>query len=73
MQAETNKEAGSNRGVSEKQIGLKISSPNVLNMTLVDLPGITKVPVGDQPTDISSENSNFKVEKDIQHIFLLNF
>lgn len=54
MQAETNKEAGSNRGVSEKQIGLKISSPNVLNMTLVDLPGITKVPVGDQPTDIEA-------------------
>ncbi|KAH9798700.1 Dynamin-related protein 3A [Citrus sinensis] len=52
--AETNKEAGSNRGVSEKQIGLKISSPNVLNMTLVDLPGITKVPVGDQPTDIEA-------------------
>lgn len=25
---------------------------SVLNLTLVDLPGITKVPVGDQPTDI---------------------
>lgn len=24
----------------------------VLNLTLVDLPGITKVPVGDQPADI---------------------
>lgn len=52
IMAETDKEAGSNRGVSDKQIGLKISSPNVLNMTLVDLPGITKVPVGDQPSDI---------------------
>ncbi|KAI9191458.1 hypothetical protein LWI28_008696 [Acer negundo] len=52
IMAETNKEAGSNKGVSDKQIRLKISSPNVLNMTLVDLPGITKVPVGDQPTDI---------------------
>jgi replication fork clamp-binding protein CrfC len=30
-------------------INLKIYSPNVLNLTLVDLPGITKVPVGDQP------------------------
>jgi len=27
------------------------SSP-VLNLTLVDLPGMTKVPVGDQPPDI---------------------
>lgn len=25
---------------------------SVLNLTLVDLPGITKVPVGDQPADI---------------------
>ncbi|CAI8607417.1 unnamed protein product [Vicia faba] len=37
-----------------KQIGLKIVSPNVLDMTLVDLPGITKVPVGDQPSDIEA-------------------
>lgn len=54
MQAETEREAGLNKGVSEKQIRLKITSPNVLNMTLVDLPGITKVPVGDQPNDIEA-------------------
>ncbi|XP_042498042.1 dynamin-related protein 3A-like isoform X2 [Macadamia integrifolia] len=54
IQAETEKEAGVNKGVSDKQIRLKISSPNVLNVTLVDLPGITKVPVGDQPSDIEA-------------------
>lgn len=27
-------------------------SLSVLNLTLIDLPGITKVPVGDQPPDI---------------------
>ena len=27
-------------------------TPTVLNLTLVDLPGLTKVPVGDQPPDI---------------------
>jgi dynamin 1-like protein len=54
MQAETDREAGGNKGVSDKQIRLKIYSPNVLNITLVDLPGITKVPVGDQPTDIEA-------------------
>ncbi|GKV03128.1 hypothetical protein SLEP1_g15489 [Rubroshorea leprosula] len=54
IQAETEKEAGFNKGVSDKHIRLKISSPNVLNMTLVDLPGITKVPVGDQPSDIEA-------------------
>ncbi|KAF2293472.1 hypothetical protein GH714_002103 [Hevea brasiliensis] len=54
IQAETEREAGLNKGVSDKPIRLKISSPNVLNMTLVDLPGITKVPVGDQPSDIEA-------------------
>ncbi|XP_024029174.1 dynamin-related protein 3A isoform X2 [Morus notabilis] len=54
IQAETERGVGLNKRVSDKQIFLKISSPNVLNMTLVDLPGITKVPVGDQPIDIEA-------------------
>ncbi|TMX05263.1 hypothetical protein EJD97_025433 [Solanum chilense] len=54
IQAETEREAGANKGVSDKQIRLKIFSPNVLDITLVDLPGITKVPVGDQPSDIEA-------------------
>ncbi|XP_024529684.1 dynamin-related protein 3A isoform X1 [Selaginella moellendorffii] len=54
IQAETDRELGSNKGISDKQIRLKIFSPKVLNITLVDLPGITKVPVGDQPTDIEA-------------------
>lgn len=41
-------------GISDKPIRLKIFSPYVLNITLVDLPGITKVPVGDQPADIEA-------------------
>ncbi len=33
------------------------SSPSnaVLTMTLIDLPGLTKLPVGDQPADIESQ------------------
>ncbi|CAN6686191.1 unnamed protein product [Malus baccata var. baccata] len=54
IQAETEREAGGNKGVTDKQIRLKIFSPNVLDITLVDLPGITKVPVGDQPSDIEA-------------------
>lgn len=54
IQAETDREAGFNKGVIDKQIRLKIFSPNVLDITLVDLPGITKVPVGDQPSDIEA-------------------
>lgn len=29
--------------------------PLVLNLTLIDLPGLTKVPVGDQPLDIEQQ------------------
>ena len=43
IQRETDRETGSNKGVSAKQIRLKIHSPWVLTMTLVDLPGMTKV------------------------------
>lgn len=32
-----------------------ISRLAVLNLTLVDLPGMTKVPVGDQPADIEAQ------------------
>ena len=52
IECETNRGTGTNKGVSDKQIRLKICSPHVLTMTLVDLPGITRVPVGDQPADI---------------------
>uniref|UniRef100_A0A8C1UEE5 Dynamin-1-like protein n=1 Tax=Cyprinus carpio TaxID=7962 RepID=A0A8C1UEE5_CYPCA len=44
-----------NKGISPEPINLKIYSPNVLSLTLVDLPGITKVPVGDQPEDIETQ------------------
>ncbi|XP_062318117.1 dynamin-1-like protein isoform X4 [Osmerus eperlanus] len=50
--AETERVSGSNKGISDEPIHLKIFSPHVVNLTLVDLPGITKVPVGDQPKDI---------------------
>ena len=55
VQEETEREVGVNKGVSDKQIWLKIFSPNVLNITLVQLPGINKVPVGDQPYDIEAQ------------------
>ncbi|KAK4491037.1 hypothetical protein RD792_001758 [Penstemon davidsonii] len=58
IQADTEREAGKNWEVSDKEIRLKIFSPNVLNITLVDLPGITKVPVGNQPSDIETRIKN---------------
>ena len=34
----------------------------VLNLTLIDLPGLTKVPVGDQPQDIEAQIRNMVME-----------
>ncbi|KAM8862068.1 dynamin-1-like protein isoform 1-T1 [Synchiropus picturatus] len=52
IESETERITGNNKGISDEPIHLKIFSPHVVNLTLVDLPGITKVPVGDQPKDI---------------------
>ncbi|XP_053714729.1 dynamin-1a isoform X7 [Synchiropus splendidus] len=52
IEAETDRITGANKGISPVPINLRVYSPNVLNLTLVDLPGMTKVPVGDQPADI---------------------
>ena len=47
--------AGSNKAVSREPLILRVHSKSVLNLTLVDLPGLTKVPVGDQPQNISEQ------------------
>ncbi|PGH31663.1 hypothetical protein GX50_05557 [[Emmonsia] crescens] len=52
---ETEQKTGRNAGISPAPINLRIYSPNVLTLTLVDLPGLTKVPVGDQPKDIEKQ------------------
>ncbi|KAL5108530.1 Dynamin-1-like protein [Taenia crassiceps] len=52
---ETARLVGNGKMVSSEAIHLKIYSPRVLNLTLVDLPGITKVPVDDQPQDIENQ------------------
>lgn len=52
VEDETYRVTGSNKGISTIPINLKIYSHKVVNLSLIDLPGITKVPVGDQPPDI---------------------
>ncbi|CAG8470143.1 5719_t:CDS:10 [Scutellospora calospora] len=60
IEAETARVAGQNKGISRSPIHLKIFSPNVLNLTLVDLPGLTKIPIGDQPTDIEKQTRSLQ-------------
>uniref|UniRef100_A0A665WFL8 Dynamin-2 n=1 Tax=Echeneis naucrates TaxID=173247 RepID=A0A665WFL8_ECHNA len=55
IEAETDRLTGSNKGISPIPINLRVYSPNVLNLTLIDLPGMTKVAVGDQPADIEHQ------------------
>ncbi|XP_063393218.1 dynamin isoform X1 [Cydia fagiglandana] len=55
IEAETDRITGSNKGISPVPINLRVYSPNVLNLTLIDLPGLTKVPIGDQPADIEAQ------------------
>ncbi|CEP11717.1 hypothetical protein [Parasitella parasitica] len=52
---DTELKTGKNLGISPQPINLRIFSPNVLTLTLIDLPGLTKVPVGDQPKDIEKQ------------------
>ncbi|XP_066994182.1 dynamin isoform X2 [Anabrus simplex] len=55
IEAETDRVTGSNKGISNIPINLRVYSPHVLNLTLIDLPGLTKVPIGDQPVDIEAQ------------------
>ncbi|KAI6205094.1 Dynamin [Aphelenchoides besseyi] len=55
IEDETDRITGANKGISPVPINLRVFSPHVLNLTLIDLPGLTKVPVGDQPPDIEQQ------------------
>ncbi|XP_076975072.1 interferon-induced GTP-binding protein Mx1-like [Tamandua tetradactyla] len=47
--------AGEGLGISHELINLEVCSPHVPDLTLIDLPGITRVAVGNQPFDIGRQ------------------
>ncbi|KAM4905900.1 interferon-induced GTP-binding protein Mx-like [Sylvia borin] len=47
--------AGSRGAISAHLISLEVRSPDVPDLTLIDLPGIARVAVGDQPKDIGDQ------------------
>ncbi|KAK4794407.1 hypothetical protein SAY86_012401 [Trapa natans] len=55
---ETDRETGRSKQISSVPIHLSIYSPNVVNLTLVDLPGLTKVAVEGQPESIVQDIEN---------------
>ncbi|XP_036732798.1 interferon-induced GTP-binding protein Mx2 [Manis pentadactyla] len=52
IQKAQNAIAGDGVGISHELINLEITSPDVPDLTLIDLPGIARVAVGNQPQDI---------------------
>ncbi|XP_052409021.1 interferon-induced GTP-binding protein MxE [Carassius gibelio] len=57
--------AGNGEGISHEMITLEIQSCDVPDLTLIDLPGIARVPTGNQPKDIDKQIKGL-IEKFIQ-------
>lgn len=48
----TDEVCGSNKNIIDDPIVLQVFSPNCPDLTVIDLPGITRIPIGNQPKDI---------------------
>lgn len=48
----TNEVAGKDKNIIDNPIILRIYSSNCPDLTVIDLPGITRIPIGDQPKNI---------------------
>ncbi|XP_072961579.1 phragmoplastin DRP1E-like [Typha angustifolia] len=58
IQDETDRLTGKTKQISPVPIHLSIYSPNVVNLTLIDLPGLTKVAVEGQPESVVQDIEN---------------
>lgn len=58
IQDETDRVTGRSKQISTVPIHLSIYSPHVVNLTLIDLPGLTKVAVEGQPDSIVADIEN---------------
>ncbi|CAF0933267.1 unnamed protein product [Rotaria sordida] len=58
IEAETKKLAGVHKNVVQDLIELQVEDPNVRDLTVVDLPGIARNPIADQPQDIHKQTTN---------------
>lgn len=55
IERETERRTGGSKKITAEPIRLKIFSNKVVDLTLIDLPGIAKIPVGEQPPDIEAQ------------------
>ena len=61
IEALTDEVCKSNKNIKDKPIILNVYSQTCPDLTLVDLPGITRVPVGDQPDNIEEITKNMAI------------
>lgn len=54
--------AGTGVGISDELISLEIASPDVPDLTLIDLPGITRVAVKGQPVNIGDQVCQLRIQ-----------
>eukprot|EP01061_Rhynchopus_euleeides_P047641 TRINITY_DN9676_c0_g1_i1.p1 TRINITY_DN9676_c0_g1~~TRINITY_DN9676_c0_g1_i1.p1 ORF type:complete len:739 (+),score=252.62 TRINITY_DN9676_c0_g1_i1:258-2219(+) len=55
IESDTFKKCGRSKGVSPDPIRLTVTSPKVLDLTLIDLPGLTKIAVEGQQTTVGQD------------------
>lgn len=55
IERRTHELAGEKKNITDQQIVLNIYTKHMCDLSFVDLPGLTKVPVGDQPKDIEQK------------------
>ena len=60
--------AGVGVGISDDLISLEIASPDVPDLTLIDLPGIARVAVKGQPENIGEQVWLFRVHKTVNSL-----
>ncbi|CAF4379027.1 unnamed protein product, partial [Rotaria magnacalcarata] len=58
IEEETKKLAGNEKNVVKDLIELQVDDPNVRDLTVVDLPGIARNPIADQPKDIHKQTTD---------------
>ena len=72
IELDTERVAGKGKAISKVPILLSVFSKSLLPLTMVDLPGITKIPVGDQPADIEQQIKSMILEYALRpHALLL--
>lgn len=62
IQEQTKRLAGRNSNIVPDPITLNVFSPHATDLSLVDLPGLTKVPVGEQPLNIEEQTQSLIID-----------